>query len=203
MRKALLMLVIGGLIISGLVACTHPAEPATVPADYFPVGVNNMWDYLGEGNEYASYIMEMPFVKNNQAQTYVDNGGTVAAEIFQIDDNAIIRVFFAGEQYEQENMLESGFTANDQTVILKSPLKKGTVWKNDKETREIAAIDAQVDTPAGNFSDCLKIKITNADSTSIVYQYYAAGVGMVKREFIDGDFIVTSTLQEYNIVSGQ
>lgn len=100
-------------------------------------------------------------------------------------------------------MLESGFTANDQTVILKSPLKKGTVWKNDKETREIAAIDAQVDTPAGNFSDCLKIKITNADSTSIVYQYYAAGVGMVKREFIDGDFIVTSTLQEYNIVSGQ
>lgn len=203
MRKILLILITGMLLI-GLVGCNNPqAEITPKPSDYFPVGINNMWDYLGEGNEYASFIREMPFVKNNQAQTYVDNGGTVVAEVFQVDDAAITRVFFAGEKYEQENMLESGFTSNDQTVILKSPLEKGTVWKNDTETREIVAIDAQLNTPAGNFSDCLQIKITNPDSTSIVYEYYAAGIGMVKREFIDGEFIITSTLQEYNLVSGQ
>ncbi|MGB4018343.1 MAG: hypothetical protein WBK78_02475 [Syntrophomonadaceae bacterium] len=203
MRRILLILITGMLII-GLVGCNNPqAEVTSKPSDYFPVGINNMWDYLGEGNEYASFIREMPFVKNNQAQTYVDNGGTVVAEVFQVDDAAITRVFFAGEKYEQENMLESGFNSNDQTVILKSPLEKGTVWKNDNETREIVAIDARVMTPAADFSDCLQIKITNPDSTSIVYEYYAAGVGMVKREFIDGDFSVTSTLQEYNLVSGQ
>ncbi len=203
MRKLLFMLIIG-MLIAGLVGCNNPqAEITSKPGDYFPLGVNNRWNYLGEGNEYASYIREMPFVKNNQAQTYVDNGGTVAAEVFQIDADTVTRTFFAGEKYEQENMLEGGFTSNDHTVIIKSPLNKGTVWKNDGETREIVAIDARVNTPAGDFSDCLQIKITNPDSTSTVFEYYAAGVGMVKREFIDGDFSITSTLQEYNLVSGQ
>jgi hypothetical protein len=99
-------------------------------------------------------------------------------------------------------MLENGFTSNDHTVILKSPIKKGTVWENANETREIVAIDTRVKTPAGDFSDCLQIKITHADST-IVFEYYAAGVGLVKRESICDNFRVTSILQEYSLVSGQ
>jgi phosphoenolpyruvate-protein kinase (PTS system EI component) len=58
-------------------------------------------------------------------------------------------------------------------------------------------INAALDTPAGRFENCVKVKITGQNST--IYEYYKEGVGLVRSEFLSGDTSVTSTLEKYNI----
>lgn len=172
-----------------------PLPPAVKPAAYFPLTVGSYWHYRGEGNEYATFKREVLFVKNDRAQIKEDNGGTVSAAVFKIADDAITRIFFIGEQYENTNLLDEA--PRENVVILKTPLSVGTRWDTPNGPREIVDVKATVDTPVGKFVDCLKIKIEGAGST--IYEYYKEGVGMVKREFISGDTRVTSTLESYKI----
>lgn len=163
--------------------------------DYFPLAEGSTWKYSGEGNEYASFNREVLFVVGNRAQVSENNGGTVSASIFQIEVDHIIRTFFRGEEYDGNNLLDE--EANDDLVLIKSPVEVGTKWKTSTGVREIIQTDAVVGTPAGTFEDCIKVEITTEHS--IMYEYYKEGVGLVKREFISEGLTVTSTLEEYNI----
>ncbi|MEW8960017.1 MAG: hypothetical protein AB2448_13120 [Moorella sp. (in: firmicutes)] len=165
------------------------------PGNYFPLTPGSWWQYLGEGNEYATFKREVLYVKNDRAQIKEDNGGTVSAAVFKITDDAVTRILFEGEQYENTNLLDQA--PRENVVILKAPLAAGTRWETPNGPREIVDVNATVDTPAGKFADCLKIKIEGAGST--IYEYYKEGVGMVKREFVSGDIRVTSTLESYKI----
>lgn len=163
--------------------------------DFFPLTEGTKWQYLGEGNEFASFTSEVLFVKEDRAQVMENNGGTVSASVFKVTDDEIVRIFFKGEEYDETNFLDE--EPNDNLVILKKPLKVGTKWETTHGTREIVETDAIVDTPAGKFEDCIKVRISLDTSTS--FEYFKQGIGMVKREFIYEDTIVTSTLEKYEI----
>ncbi|HZK84719.1 MAG TPA: hypothetical protein VFC58_08595 [Desulfosporosinus sp.] len=167
--------------------------PAATPGDFFPVVANSTWEYQGEGNEYATFNRKIVFTGDNLAQIREDNGGTVSASVFKISSDAVTRIFFIGEAYEQKNHLKS--PSNQNLIILKAPLKVGTKWNEPNGTREIVDLNATVATPAGTFAQCLKVKITNDNST--LYEYFKSGIGMVKREFISGDSKVTSSLKNH------
>lgn len=166
---------------------------AVTPGDFFPIVAGSSWEYQGVGNEYASFNRKLLFTSENLAQIREDNGGTVSASVFKITSDAVTRIYFLGEAYEQTNFLNSN--PNENIIILKAPLQIGTKWTEPNGTREIIDLNATVDTPAGNFSECLKVKIVNENST--LYEYFKKGVGMVKREFISGDTKVTSSLKKY------
>ena len=175
---------------------SEPAKevaPAVKLGDFFPVSTGSTWEYQGEGNEYATFSRKIVFASGNLAQIREDNGGTVSASVFKISSEAVTRVFFLGEAYSQTNYLKS--PSNENVVILKAPLKVGTKWTEPNGTREIVDLKATITAPAGSFTQCLKIKITNKDS--IVYEYFKSGVGMVKREFISGDTKVSSSLKKH------
>lgn len=161
--------------------------------DFFPVAAGSTWEYQGEGNEYATFSRKILFASGNLAQIREDNGGTVSASVFKITSEAVTRIFFRGEAYEQTNYLKS--PSNENLVILKTPIKVGTKWAEPNGTREIVDLKATVTTPAGSFSECVKVKITAKDSTS--YEYFKSGVGMVKREFITGDTKISSSLKKH------
>lgn len=163
--------------------------------EFFPLTEGTKWQYLGEGNEFASFTSEVLFVKEDRAQVMENNGGTVSVSVFKVTDDEIVRVFFKGEEYDKTNFLDE--EPNDNLVILKKPLKVGTKWETTHGTREIVETDAIVDTPAGKFEDCIKVLISLDTSTS--FEYFKQGIGMVKREFIYEDTIVTSTLEKYDI----
>ena len=163
--------------------------------EYFPLTEGTKWQYLGEGNEFASFTSEVLFVKEDRAQVMENNGGTVSASVFKVTDDEIVRIFFKGEEYDKTNFLDE--EPNDNLVILKKPLKVGTKRETTHGTREIVETDAIVDTPAGKFEDCIKVRILLDTSTS--FEYFKQGIGMVKREFIYEDTIVTSTLEKYEI----
>lgn len=163
--------------------------------DYFPLTQGSTWQYKGEGNEYASFTREVLYVEDDAAQIKEDNGGTVSASVFTTTDNEITRIFFQGEEYEETNFLNE--EPDDNSVILKSPLEVGTQWEGPIDAREIVEIDATVDTHVGQFENCIKVKIAGQNSTT--FEYFKAGIGLVKREFISGDNQVTSSLEKYNI----
>jgi hypothetical protein len=161
--------------------------------DYFPLSIGSTWQYLGEGNEYASFTRKVLFKEGDRIQTMEDNGGTVSANIYKVTGDAARLVYSQGEQYDKVNLLDR--KDNRDSIVLKAPLKTGTKWENAEDEREILATDASVDTPAGRFEACVKVSIKSQNST--MYEYYKAGVGMVKREFISEGLTVTSTLEKY------
>jgi hypothetical protein len=163
--------------------------------DFFPISKGSTWQYLGEGNEYASFSRKVLFLEGNRAQFVEDNGGTVSASIFKVTEDQIIRTFFQGEEYNQTNLLDK--ESNDNLAILKTPLKAGTKWETLRDVREIVDIDATVVAPAGTFEDCIKVSIKSENST--MHEYFKAGIGMVKREFESEGMVVTSTLEKYDI----
>ncbi|NLM21636.1 MAG: hypothetical protein GX207_07815 [Peptococcaceae bacterium] len=166
------------------------------PGDFFPLTNGSFWDYLGEGMEYATFNRQVIYADNNLAQVREDNGGTVSASVYQVTSEAVTRVFFQGEAYEDSNFL--GADPNDNTIIIKAPLEVGNKWGIRDGTREIIALNADIDTPAGNFKDCLGIKISYS-SGSVSYEYFKAGIGMVKREFKSNGETVTSSLEDYKV----
>lgn len=172
--------------------------PAVEPAlkDYFPLTVGSAWYYQGEGNEYASFSRKVVFAEGSRAQIREDTGGTVAASVFETTEEAVTRIYFQGEAYEDKNLL--GVQPNDSTVLLKKPLAVGTSWLPPKGgKREIVDLNAAVTVPAGSFEKLVKVKISDENST--MYEYYGRGVGLVKREFISGETRVTSSLESYVI----
>lgn len=163
-------------------------------SDFFPLELGYTWEYEGEGNEYASFNRKVVFSNNNLHQIREDNGGTVAASVYNVSSSEITRVFFISESYGEENYLNS--QPNEDITILKAPLEEGTKWEEEYGTLEIGSINETVSTPAGDFSDCIKVIITSENS--IVNEYYKEGIGMVKREFMSGETKITSSLKKFS-----
>lgn len=182
---------------------TDPRETAVqtknaLPGDYFPLKAGSTWTYQGAGNEYASFERQVEYVKNDFAQVREANGGTISASIYQASNQAVTRVYTRGESYNSKNILDGGFTSNDNTVIIQGPIKNGSNWQNDDNIkRRIVSLQAKIDTPAGTFSNCLHIRMDGPDY--IIHEYYGKGVGLIKREFVSNGETISSTLQNYRI----
>ena len=172
--------------------------PEEMPKNYYPLTVGSYWEYEGAGNEYASFNRKVLFAKGNLAQTSEDNGGTVATRVIETTNSYVKVVYMQGEDYQPQNRLESGYTANANDILLQAPVKAGTTWAGTNTNKQIIATDAAVDTPAGKFDNCIKVKLPGQNDT--IYQYYKKGVGMVKQEFITtNNETITSTLKKYEI----
>jgi len=176
---------------------TTPEKKEVEPGQFLPLSQGNYWYYQGRGMEYAAFNRKVLYTKDNLAQLSEDNGGTVTTTIYETTPGALKRVYFEGESYNPPNMLEEGFASNENVIIIKAPISKGTKWDNKDHNREIVDVNASIDTPAGTFQPCLKIKITSDNST--VYEYYKKGLGLVKREFIVDETSITSSLEKYQV----
>ena len=102
-------------------------KPVKEVADYFPLVKGSSWQYMGAGNEYASYITTVLYTKGNRTQISEANGGTVSASVFEISNDSVTKVFFQGEEYEGTNYLDR--QPNQNAVILKAPLEVGAKWQ--------------------------------------------------------------------------
>lgn len=193
----ILLIILGLTLIGGCQGGKPNPDTAELPAEYFPLTADSYWKYEGEGNEFASFTRQVLFTKDNLAQTTEDNAGTVMTRIYEVKDNAVTNVYLNGEDYDPQNLLEGGFAPNENNIMLQAPLEVDTAWDSNGVNKSIVAVDAVVDTPAGKFDNCIKVEISSSNDT--MYQYFKKGVGMVKQEFISGDFTVASTLKEYEI----
>ncbi len=171
-----------------------PAPAADTAADYFAFKADRRLTYRGTGNEFASYVTLVDYLKNGVAQTRQDNGGTTTVFVYALGDNAIKRVFSREETYFKYDFTA---TSNDDEVLVKEPIRTGNSWTlGDGSVRAITAVDKKVTTPSGTYR-ALEITTTGAESAQ--KDYYAKDIGLVKSEFASGGNTVTSELESIEI----
>lgn len=211
------------LIAAGLVSCTSKAQdtpekenvPQTTPTPiptptptpvskddsllgFYPLKIGSMWEYEGEGMEYASYIQKVTASSGNKYQVTIDNGGTVIANVIEERRDSVVNTYRSGEAYNNENILDK--PSNINIILLQAPLEKGNFWISEDNHYEIVDTEADVTVPAGEFKDCIAVKVTFKDQTSNMIYYYKKGIGMVQSEFrTDEGDLITSKLKRYDL----
>lgn len=162
------------LLVAAACASTGTADPAKTPQDYresalryLPLAVGNSWtytvDYLGQTGEMTIRI------EREENGWFIDNRGTaLTADRHGIRDR---------DRY-----------------LLTFPLQEKRAWvaltgPTRNETRAIVAIDAPVETPAGNFEGAIVVETTVNPQKGIFLKslhYFVPRIGIVKIEtFID------------------
>lgn len=176
-------------------AAQEPPKPTISIEDYLPLKLNNMWQYEGEGNEYASYTLRVEFAKDNRYQLTRDNGGALIADIYEIRNDSIVHVYQMGEVEGVKNLLNQ--VNNLEDVILKEPVEVGNKWTSQENTYEIVDTKASLTVPYGTFKDCTVIKRTYKDGSE-EYMHFKEGVGMLQSEFRSGNSKIFSRLKSFS-----
>lgn len=162
-------------------------------SDYFPFKENIVMEYEGRGNEYAEQITFIEFVENNRAQMKIMNPGTVIVKVLEYSNGALSEMFFEGEFYHIENMLNAN--SNTNNTILKEPLEVGNTWSNKEGyPMEITSLNEEIKTPAGNYTT-LEVT-TKYEEGKTLKEYYAKDIGLVAKVYNDGDFKVETLLKD-------
>lgn len=175
---------------------TQGADEIKTVSDYFPLTKNIQMKYRGEGNEYAEFETFVDYVGDDYIQIRTQNPGTTTVSVYVIADGALKRVYSEGEEYYR---LDRTGMREEEEVLIKEPIKKGTSWTlKDGSKRSITAVDADIKVPFGSYK---ALEITTEGEYSTVLDYYAPGIGLIKREFVskEGDgSAITSELEEIN-----
>ena len=217
-KDSLSLILIAAFIICtavGMASCTPAPAPAPTPTPtpapepepapeeesligFYPLKEGNMWEYEGEGMEYASFIQKVIFSSGNRHQVTIDNGGTIIANVLEESKDSIVNTYRSGEEFSGGNLLDK--PSNVNIIMLQTPLEKGNFWISEENHYEIINTEADVVVPAGEFKGCIAVKVTFKDQTSNMIYYYKQGIGMVQSEFrTDTGDLVTSKLKRYEL----
>jgi len=217
-KDSLSLILIAAFIICtavGMASCTPAPAPAPTPTPtpapepepapeeesligFYPLKEGNMWEYEGEGMEYASFIQKVIFSSGNRHQVTIDNGGTVIANVLEESKDSIVNTYRSGEEFSGGNLLDK--PSNVNIIMLQTPLEKGNFWISEENHYEIINTEADVVVPAGEFKGCIAVKVTFKDQTSNMTYYYKQGIGMVQSEFrTDAGDLITSKLKRYEL----
>jgi len=181
-KKLAIVLLLMCWPLSAAVAC--PSENNV--SRYFPAEAGLVWDYAGEGIEFAEFTRRVEFVQGTRVQMSEYNGATRTMLVFQVAPDTVIKTFSQDEVYDNTNFLQK--LPNRSTLVLKAPLVVGAMWEDAKERREILSTTAKIAVPAGSFDSVVVVKITSQmkekSDTSHRIEYYAANTGLIMREFL-------------------
>ena len=152
-------------------ACAHraPAPPAADAAAYFPLAVGNEWTYADE----------------SPALPPGSSGGERKIRIVERTGDGYFRDTERGEL-----RADGGCVHDRLRRLLCGPVAAGTQWSSvvaasSTERFEIASVGEEVQTPAGRFGGCVRVRAhnrANAATDYVIETTYAPGVGPVKLE---------------------
>ncbi len=167
-------------------------------AKYLFMPAGSEYVYEGDGNEYAAFQSTVDYINSekNIIQVRSNNGGTETVEVIQVKDGKLVTTYREDECYYRDNFFDKVLADKDQEVLLMNPLKVGTKWTlGDGTKRSITSIDSKVKTPSGDYG---AIEVTSVNKDGTEKEYYAQGVGLVKKVYESGKTKVTSILSKIN-----
>ena len=161
----------------------EPVSQVLKIEEYYPIKENTHYVYEGMGNEYASYDVYIDYISGNKVQQRIDNGGTVMANVVELKNGKLTKLYSREEAYYRENLLQS--KNDDEEILLMEPLEKGTSWKlKDSRVRTITNTSVEITTPLGTYS---AIEVTTEGPNDETMDYYAKNIGLVKSVFMSGE----------------
>ena len=201
-RKSLILLILINLILFSVCAAAPipPLEENDLAdvRNFFPTTVGLVGVFEGSGNEYAGFTRTVTYKDGDRVQVTDDNGATSMGKIFRVTADALVQIFATEEFYTDKTLFNE--KPNRHQVLLKAPLKVGTLWQDSQEKREIISTNEKIQVPAGFFQNVVKVKITPllSQPTNEQFEYYAPGTGLILREFISGDYAIISKLKSFS-----
>ncbi len=166
--------------------------------DYYPFKADLEYVYQGDGNEYASYLRYTDFLdaENQRMQTRTSNGGTETVRVLEIKNGKLSVISRIDECYYRDSILDKEAKVEEAEVLLMEPLVQGTEWTlPDGRKRYISGTDIDVETPLGSYQ---ALEVTTEDTESILKDYYAYQIGLVKSIYASEGLEVSSMLGEIN-----
>lgn len=174
-------------------------ESAYEMKDFFPDTDDKLYEYTGEGVEYAGFNEYTDYSTDTRKQYRRPNEGTTVAEVVELQKDQIVILFHEGEIYYRENLLEKSDKIKE--ILLQAPFEVGHSWKiPDGRTKTITGLDVAVSTPYGEF-DTLEVTTEFENGLATETNYYAPGIGLVKSLYVDkgdddqGEFQVLTELK--------
>lgn len=155
--------------------------------------------FLGEGNEFATYIEKTTHLSHRYVGTIVDNGGVTMMTIYKINEDQIEIIF--KEPVDIVPPKEATFPKIEELdsmvaieTYLAKPIEVGTKFG----PWTIVETGATVETPYQTFENVFVIE--EVGDGFVNRKYFVEGYGDIKTEFImetdqEEEFIVTSTLE--------
>jgi hypothetical protein len=196
-RRTIYLVTAATLAIFGLLVAWALVNRQGVGA-YFPLSSGSWWIYRSDDSPQASYRQDVLYRKGDLAQIRVDNGAATQMKVYAVGRNAVTLVYSADVRDDRTpNYLDS--PANVNRVLIKSPVKLGANWVSDGWFHEIVATGVRVETPAGVFEDCVKIRAVSPDGTSTVYRCHKRGIGIVRTELVGQGRTVVTELEDFRI----
>jgi hypothetical protein len=200
--SSIVLLLLSGCLGAGAPPAQPKPQPAPTPAalaiaDYFPVSIGSKWKFGGWGNEFAPFEREITHRSGDKVQLQDATGGTTVGFVLRVNEAEVRIIYGIEEHYDKKNLLDR--QPNRDVLLLKAPLREGEKWESAGSTRSIEKTALDVVVPSGLFKNCIQIKSVRADSEWTTYEYYAPGVGLIKRENAAGENVVISDLHSYSI----
>lgn len=166
--------------------------------DFFAASPDVEYIYEGDGGEFSSYKEYIDFFNEDKKQVRSLNGGTEVVYIVEKTQNELKRIFEMAEVYYKENFLSKD--SNMEKILIKRPIKVGTKWDNNEFGQsEITSIDKNIETGFGTLK-AVEVTTTNMveNNKTLLKEYYAKGVGLVKSVYKDELYEENVILKEIN-----
>lgn len=161
-------------------------------SDYYPFLENTIFEYEGIGNEFAERKVFFEFIDGNKAQLKTMNPGTNVVRVLENEDGVLKEIYYEGEFYHIEDMLNVAGEQND--IILMEPLKLGNSWTTaDGYNRSITGLDMEIKTPMDTF-EAMEVT-TELGEARRQKHYYAKDIGLVASVYEDGEYKVETLLK--------
>ncbi|MDR1687424.1 MAG: GerMN domain-containing protein [Clostridiales bacterium] len=196
------------LLLAGCGSKTVPEENKPAPEDsmpapenseiyeYFPFTENTLYQYAGEGHEYAAYQTYNTFINDNRLQRRIATDVKTydrQTEIFEVSAGELRLINGDTFYYHFEN--QTADEPQKNMVLLKEPLELGAKWNiTETDTAEVTGVDVDVQTPLGNYK---ALEITSISANGFNQKdYYVKNVGLVKTTYTttNNETPITSSL---------
>jgi hypothetical protein len=175
------------LLSAALLAPAAPVPKEAKASDYFPAAVGTEWVYEVDGEYTVGERVTGAAEKDGAIRLTVRATGGTVDEVYAVDKAGVTKVSVGG------------FTLN--TTVLRLPLMEGDEWTFDTPVQKglfaesgtvVVGKAEKVTVPAGTF-EAVPVRMTataangeKLDAPRTVTRWYAAGVGVVKVEYHDG-----------------
>lgn len=169
---------------------------------FFPAALGQSWSYIGYGQEFAGFKRTVTYVKDGRVQVEDVNGGTHTARVFSMAEDTIVQQVVLSESEAKEDLL--AVKPNQEALLLKGPLQQGATWEDGTWRYRLLSVTKTVWVPAGLFSGVVEVQARSlARPNEVMVICYAPEVGLVRRDYYNGDGAQISTQLQNMSVIGQ
>nr|WP_320147634.1 hypothetical protein [uncultured Anaeromusa sp.] len=169
---------------------------------YFPAALDQSWTYIGYGQEFAGFKRTVMQGRDGRVQVEDVNGGAQVARVFSVTEEAVVQQVVLNESEPAGDLLAA--KPNQELQMLKGPLQQGATWEDSAWRYRLLNTNKAVWVPAGLFSSVVEVQARSvAKPNEVMVACYAPEVGLVRRDYYNGDGTQISAQLQSMSVAGQ